>query len=240
MALTKRSENQIVYLEVKHYCLWRALKKEEPGCDIVQANNPKTGAVVTKYGYRFDTVSGSATKLVKYDTGKQYATRYFGFKLHLSEGVDTYVLDMPYQSQILRRFLRVARNVDWALPLSITIFKGKGKEGKAAGAEETGVWFQQRGETVKPYYTREQPHGMPVATFDDDEQKWDFKPQHRWLVDRLQSETVPDIEQAAARTAPPVEPDAVDFGERHQEPDSEPAPKSEWGNDYITDDDVPF
>lgn len=236
--LTKRSENQIVYLEVKHYSLWRSLKKQENGCDVVDVTNPRTGAVVTKYGYRFDTVSGRAVKLVKYDTGQKYSTRYFGFKLHLSEGGETYVLDMPYQSQILRRFLRVARNVDWALPISITIFKGKGKDGKA-GAEETGVWFQQRGETVKPYYCREQPHGMPVATFDDQEQKWDFKPQHRWLVDRLQSETIPDIEQIAARAAPPVEPEVVDFGETH-EPAEDDTPKPTWGSDYITDDDVPF
>lgn len=239
MALTKRSENQIVYLEVKHYSLWRPLKKQENGCDAVEVTNPRTHEVITKYGYRFDTVNGRAVKLVKYDTGTKYGTRYFGFKLHLSEGGETYVLDMPYQSQILRRFLRVARNVDWSAPLSITIFKGKGKDNKA-GAEETGVWFQQRGETVKPYYSREQPHGMPIATFDDQEQKWDFKPQHRWLVERLQAETIADIEQAAAHVAPPDEPEAVSVDHFEEAPPDDEPVMAGHHNDYITDDDVPF
>jgi hypothetical protein len=149
-------------------------------------------------------VSGHAIKIVKYDTAKQYATRYFGFKLHLIDAGEEFVLDMPYSSQILRRFLRVAHNVDWTVPLLITIFKGKKKE-SSTGSEETGVWFQQRGETVRPYYTREQPHGMPDAVHDADLNEWDFKAQHRWLVDRLKSETIPDIEDAARRVAPPAE-----------------------------------
>jgi hypothetical protein len=234
MALTKRSENNIVYLEVKHYCLWRALKKQVAGCDEVEANNPSTGRTVTKYGYRFDTVSGVATKLLKYDTEQKYQKRYFGFKLHLVDGAETYVIDMPYSSQILRRFLRVARNIDWDLPLSLTIFKGKKKEG--AGVEETGIWFQQAGETVKAYYMREEPHGMPAATQDPDTHEWDFKAQHRWLVERLKSETIPDIEAAARRSAPPIEPSSDEHTDDQPEPDGVQIPPCE----YISDDDVPF
>lgn len=232
MALTKRSENKIVYLEAKHYCLWRPLKKKVAGCDEVEVTNPKTGQVLTKYGYRYDSVSGHAVKLVKYDTEKKYSTRYFGFKLHLVEGGETYVLDMPYNSQMLRRFLRVAHNVDWSISLSITLFKGK----KENGTEELGVWFQQRGQTVKPYYTREQPHGMPEATHDPTEDAWDFKSQHRWLIERLRAETIPDIEAAAAKVAPPLE---QDFGEpEHEEhvEDSNIIPPSE----EIDDSDLPF
>lgn len=234
MALTKRSDSNIIYLEVKHYCLWRGLKKEVTGCDVVEANNPATGSKVKKFGYIFDSISGHATKLVKYDTEQKYPKRYFGFKLHMVDGAETYVLDMPYSSQILRRFLRLARNIDWDLPLTITIFKGKKAPG--AGVEGTGVWFQQRGATVKPYYSKEQPHGMPEATFDSVEQTWDFKPQHRWLVDRLQAETVEEIAAAAARLAPPDEMQRRSDQEPEPEHDGELPPHS----DYITDDDVPF
>ena len=234
MALTKRSESSVIYLEVKHYCLWRAIKKQVPGCDEVEANNPSTGATVLKYGYRFDTITGRAVKLEKYDTEKKYQVRYFGFKLHLVDGDDKYVLDMPYKSGILRRFLHLAHNIDWNLPLSITIFKGKKKEG--AGVEETGIWFQQRGETVKAYYTKDALHGAPEAIFDTVEQRWDFKAQHRWLCEQLQNETVADIEEAARRAAPPVEEIAQEHGD---------APQDEVGTPYappdgIDDDDVPF
>lgn len=238
MALTKRTDSKMVYLEVKHYCLWRSLKKQEEGCEAIEVNNPSTGSKVTKYGYGFHTVSGRATKLIKYDTGNKYGTRYFGFKLHLVDGADTYVIDMPYYSQVLRRFLRLARNIDWNLPFSISAFKGKKKEGRTSGAEETGIWFQQRGETVKSYYTKETPHGMPPGLFDDVDQKWDFKAQQRWLVERIQEETIQDIAGAAARVAPPEEPlhDSEEPQPDAQEPGGHFAP----GNDYIDDSDVPF
>ncbi len=79
MGLTKRADSDIFYLEIKHYCLWLPLKKQVEGCEALEVTNPKTGQVLTKYGYRFDTVTGRAVKLAKYDTQKKYATRYFGF-----------------------------------------------------------------------------------------------------------------------------------------------------------------
>lgn len=233
MALTKRAESNVVYLEVKHYCLWRPLKKEVPGCDVVEANNPATGGKVIKYGYRFDTVTGNATRLVKYDTEKKYSKRYFGFKLSLVDGAETFVLDMPYNSQILRRFLHIAPNVDWSVPLSITIFQGKKKEGTKAGAEPTGIWFHQLGETVKPYYNREQPHGMPDAVYDDERQEWDFRAQMRWLVERLKEDTIPAIEAAAQR-----EPEA-DEGQYAQADPTEAA-QPDQGNWELDESDVPF
>lgn len=200
MALTRRSESNTIFLQAKHYCLWQELKQPAEGCDKVEVTNPKTGVVSTKFGFKFNSVSGLVTNMVKYDTEKKYSTRYFGFKLHLKDGDNAYVLDLPYQSQALRRFLRVAPNLDWNLPLSITVFKGK-KENRT---EELAMWFQQRGETIKMYFTRENPRGMPQAVHHADTQEWDFKEQHRWLVDRLKNETIPAILEAAKRVAPPV------------------------------------
>lgn len=232
MALTKRSESNTVFLQAKHWCLWQEIKQPVQGCESVQVKNPKTEEVSTKHGFKFNTVSGIVTDLVKYDTEQKYATRFFGFKMHFRDGDDAYVLDMPYQSQILRRFLRVAPNVDWDLPLSITIFKGK----KENGGEELGVWFQQHGETVKAYFTRENPRGMPAATQDADTHEWDFRAQHRWLVDRLKTETIPDIQEAAKRVAPPVPP----IGTGATEPPPEEVAGPHHRSDEITDDDVPF
>lgn len=224
MALTKRSETGIIYLQAKHFCLWREIKKQVAGCDEVDANNPSTGQTVKKYGYRYDSVSGLAVKLFKYDTEKKYSTRYFGFKLQLRDGIDTYVLDMPYNSALLRRFLRIAPNVDWTLPLSLTVFKGK--KGEKDGKDSTGFWFQQQGETVPAYFTRETPYGMPDAVYDADTHEWDFKAQHRWLVDHLKDNTIGDIDRAA--TAP------ADAGE-DVEPDHSHEPHAP-----IDDSDLPF
>ncbi len=231
MALTRFNENAAVYLVVKHFALWRELKKRVEGCEEIEVTNPKTKEVIRKFGYRFRDVSGKVVKLVKYDTERKYPTRYFGFKMHMQDGADMYVIDLPYNSQVLRRFLRIARNVDWSLPLSLTVFKGK----KDDGSEETGVWFQQKGETVKSYYSRETPHGMPEAVFHQDLQQWDFRAQHSWLVERLKLETIPDIEAAARRSTPPIPPEGVE----EPAPDSHEPEMPPFGGE-IEDDDVPF
>lgn len=223
MALTKRSESNTIFLQAKHYCLWQELKQQVQGCDAVEVTNPKNGVVSTKYGFKFNTVTGLATDLVKYDTEKKYPTRYYGFKLYLKDGDGSYALEMPYQSQILRRFLRVAPNIKWALPFSITIFKGK----KDNGTEELGVWFQQSGETVKAYFTRENQRGMPSAKQDPDTHEWDFKEQHRWLIERLKVDTIPDIQEAAKHMAPP-QPIAA-------EPEQQPT----WDPNDASEDDIP-
>lgn len=234
MALEKRSASNTVYLQAKHYCLWQEIKKPQDGCDTVQVTNPKTGEVLTKYGFSFHTVTGRVMKLVKYDTENRYATRFFGFKLHLLDGEDSYVFDMPYNSQALRRFLTIAPNVDWAIPLSITVFKGKKEKKDGGGAEPIVVWLRQHGETVKAYFTREQPHGMPLAIQDEHSGEWDFKAQRRWLVSYLVENIIPAIEEAAKVSAPPLE---FDREEPEQE---EPLPDDPYAGQGITDDDVPF
>lgn len=229
MALERHSESNVNYLQVKHFSLWKEVKRPVEGCEEVEVTNPKTKEIVRKYGFKYRALAGRVMKLVKYDTGDKYDTRYFGFKLHIQDGTEAYVLDMPYQSQILRRFLRVARNMDFSQPVRITIFKGKGKDGK----DETGIWFQQSEETVKSYYSREAPHGMPEATQDPDTHEWDFKPQHRWLVQRLQDDTIPQIEHDAAHAAPPIEPATAGEQESAQ-------PDWDTTGQAISDDDVPF
>ncbi len=202
MGLTKQSESKAVYLAVKHYSIWRELKHHIAGCDEVVVTNPKTKEVITKYGYRYRDLEGYVVKLEKYDTGDKWPTRYIGFKMHMIEGGDTFVLDLPYASGVLRRVLRIAPNVDWARPLSLTVFEGK--KG-AKGDSETGIWFRQDGATVKSYYTKDTPNGMPAATQDPHTHEWDFKPQHRWLVDQLMTVTAPqilEIAKYAARAEP--------------------------------------
>lgn len=238
MALERRSGAGLIYLQAKHYFLWRELKKEEKGCDVVEVTNPKTGQKLTKYGIGYHTVSGRVTKIAKYDTEKKYATRFFGFKLHFTDGVDSYVFDMPYNSQALRRFLAIAPNVNWDLPLSVTVFKGTKKE-NATGADPTVIWFRQKEETVKSFFTKDNPNGMPQATQDWHSKEWDFRTQRRWLVDYMIENIVPKIEMAAARVAPPVEPMPEHIAAGHDgdepEPDFDP-----YGGQGITDDDLPF
>lgn len=233
--IERRSSTKTIFLQAKHYCLWQELKTKLDGCETITVTNPKTKLDVIKHGNAYHTVQGRVTKVVKYDTGDKFSTRYFGFKMTLEDGGDFYVFDMPYNSQALRRFLSVAPNVDWAIPLSITVFKGK-KQGNHSGAEPTVVWFRQRDETVKSYFTKDAPNGMPPATQDPHSKEWDFKVQRRWLVDYFLDNIAPAIEEAAKKVAPPLEPESAPERTYEQEP---PAHDDAW-DAGITDDDVPF
>ena len=233
MGLIKKSESSIVYLEIKHYRIWQQLEREVAGCDVVETTNPKTKQTVTKYGWGFAELTARATKLVKYDTEGKYATRYYGYKLHLVDDADgsQFSLDMPYHSQVLRKFLRIAPSIDWSLPFTIQAWKGKTKEGQ--GAAETAILFRQSGDTVKWFFTREHANGMPEATQDPDTKEWDFRAQHRWLIEDLKARTIPAIEKAAAAHSvfeAPQQPEASDAVEESEIP---------WGAP-IDDSDCPF
>lgn len=223
MGLQRQTDSNAVFLAVKHFALWQEIKQPREGSVSEQVTNPETKEVLTKHGFKYKSVEGRAIKLEQYrrDHGRKV---YVGYKLHLQDGADLFVLDMPYQSTFLRKFLKIAPNVNWEKPLSITVFKGKDKDGEP----ETAIWFQQGGETIKHYFTRETPRGMPEATQDPVTKEWDFKPQQRWLVDRMMNDTVPSIAAAAAKFAPPVP-----HADAHEEPDP-----SE-GEDQASDDDLP-
>lgn len=223
MGLTKQTESKAVFLAVKHFCLWQETKTALAGTVAETVTNPETDEVLTKHGFKWEKVEGRAIKLEQYsrEHGKK---RYTGFKLHLQDGADLFVLDMPYQSTFLRKFLKLAPNVDWTKPLMLSVFKGKDKDGKP----ETAMWFQQGGDTVKHYFTKDNPRGMPEATQDPVSREWDFKPQQRWLVEHMINNAVPAIAAAAAAFAPPAP---------HVDAVEEPEPS---GEDFqASDDDLP-
>ena len=233
MGLVRRSESTVAYLEIKHYRIWQQLEREVAGCDMVEATNPKTKQTVQKYGWGFAELTARATKLVKYDTEGKYATRYYGYKLHLVDDTDgsQFTLDMPYHSGVLRKFLRIAPSIDWDLPFTIQVWKGKTKEGQ--GAAETAILFRQSGDTVKWFFTREHSNGMPEATQDPDTKEWDFRAQHRWLIEDLKARTIPAIEKAAAPHSdfmPPA---------KQVEPSDASEEQRGWSAP-VDDDDVPF
>lgn len=236
MALERRSSGSTIYLQVKHYSWWQDLKKPAEGSESVEVTNPQTKEILTKHGFAYRKVSGRVVKVAQYDTEKKFAKRYFGFKFTLREGADTYVLDMPYESQALRRFLAIAPNVNWDIPLSITVFKGK-KEGDHAGAAPTVVWFQQNEETVKSFFTKDHLNGMPMATQDPMTKTWDFRAQRSWLTVYFLDNIVPLIEIAAAKVAPPVEP----LREPDHNSEADPGDGPDYDDSYSASlDDVPF
>ena len=119
--------------------IWQQIEREVAGCDVVETTNPKTKQTVLKYGWGFAELTARATKLI-----------YYGFKLHLVDDADglQFVLDMPYHSSILRKFLRIAPSIDWNLPFTLQVWKGdRYNYSKHQRSGDTMKWFFTRSES---------------------------------------------------------------------------------------------
>lgn len=252
MGLTNQSSGHgAVIIQAKHYSLWRGIKTPVPGCEAVEVNNPSTGERVTKYGYKYNNLTAFAVKLEWYDTGTKHETQYIGFKLHMVDvSGEKFILDMPLEGPVLRKFMRIAPNLDFSKEISLTVFKGKG-EGPVA---PTAIWFQQEGQTVMQAYTKDNPGGLPAAK-QNRTGKWNFDDQNDWLIDKMNTETAPAVIEAA--NARGYNPDASQHQHasrveealtghnpqpaRHAAPVSAPRGwNGETPRDEIGDDDVPF
>ena len=216
MGLTRRTESNAVFLSVKDYDLWQEFKTQKPNCDTIQVTNPETKEIITKYGLKYYSVVGHAVKIEEYkrEHGKK---TYIGYKLHLRDGADLFIVDMPYQSRLLRNFLQSCPNMNWEKPLSIRAFKGKNDNGDP----EQAIWFQQDGQTIKYYFTKDHPNGMPEPR--QTRTGWDFSARQEWLIDRMMTDTAPRIAAAAAKFAPPT-PEHREGQEPELEPDQEGEP----------------
>lgn len=231
MGATRKSDSKAMFLAAKHFCLWQELKVPVQGCETVEVTNPKTNQVQKKHGFKYDNVSGFVSKLVKYDTEKKYAQRYFGYKLHLVDGAELFVIDMPYKSGILDRFLMVAPSIDFDLELSVSVFKGRSKDGKEPKA---AIVFRQEGENVPQYFTKDTPNGMPQAKFYEHTKTWDFQEQKSFLIGYLRDNILSRLEASVARRTETI---------THQEPEPDPQGTEDPNmppHGEIGDDDVPF
>lgn len=217
MGLQRQTDSNAVYLAAKHFCLWQELKQPREGSVSVEVTNPETKQVITKHGFRNKTVEGRAVKMEPYKR-EHAGKKYIGYKLHLQDGPDLFVLDFPYESIFLRNFLKVAPNVDWTKPLSISVFKGKDDDGEP----QQSYWFRQKVgddyQTLKWAFTREHPNGQPEPVKNARTDKWDFSTQQEWLVDKLDNETIPAIMEAAKTLTVPTP---------HASAEAEPEPGDE-------------
>jgi hypothetical protein len=228
MGVTRQSETNAMHLSIKDWSLWQEIKNKAEGCETIKVTNPEDKTVLDKYGYKYESLVGRVVHLAEYK--REWKGKVFsGFKLHVQDGADKFILDMPYTSRILRNFLHTCPNMNWSKPLSIRAFKGKNDKGEP----EQAIWFQQDEQTVKFYFTKDNPHGMPAPKQHPRTQKWDFSEQQEWLIERMMNDTAPAIAAAAAKFAPPIakadesiqEPDPDDEGIHEEAPEPPTQPR---------------
>lgn len=198
----KSEHSDSVFLVVKHHTICRESKEPRDGWRPVSVTNPRTGESITKYIYAYDSVSGFVDKIEWYDrTDEQSGARFIGYKIHMSDGDQSAILDLPFRSMGYRVFMKIAENLDYGKPVEFSAWYDR-KE------DRTAFLARQDGTSVKHRYTVSNPGDCPPPVKNDLTGKWDFSAQEVWLKDRIDREVVPVVEQWAeyrAANAPTVE-----------------------------------
>ncbi len=112
----------------------------------------KTGKLVFEERFKDLTAKLDGISTRENDYGKQWQLRF-------QDGGDYYVISLPYSSRYASSFLKVLPNLD--LSKEVRFMPWAMKDKLDATKTITGITLYQDGEKLAPYYTKEDPKGLP-------------------------------------------------------------------------------
>jgi hypothetical protein len=136
----------------------------------------KTGKLV--FEERFKDLSakldGIATR--ENDYGKQWQIKF-------QDQGDFYIVSLPYSSRYASSFLKVLPNIDLSKEIRFMPWAMKDKNDPTKTI--TGITMYQDGEKLAPYYTKEDPKGLPqmVKIKVKGKEQWDDSDMMSYLED---------------------------------------------------------
>ena len=142
----------------------------------------------TLYRIYYDVnLSGYITGMELREVEVVHGKKQLAIELIIKDDRDYYI-SFPVRSIIARSFFRIFRNIDVtkAIKLSPYCFDGKDQTGKPK--KVIGVTFCQNNDKLSPWYTKENPNGVPemVEQMHKGEKSWDDTAQINFLVDLLE------------------------------------------------------
>lgn len=186
--LVEQTENNTVYLLVKHHSLVQESKTERPGFKPVEVSNPKTKETIVKFIKYYRCVEGYICKIEFYDTEEQYDTRFMGWKIHMDADGVPVVLDLPLNSRASNRFMKVAENLDFSEPVEFRAWHDRESDGVA-------FYIGQGGQAVPQKYTKDNPGNCPPPVQSRVTKEWNFDVQKEFLCQRMLDAVIPEVEQ---------------------------------------------
>jgi hypothetical protein len=136
----------------------------------------KTGKLVFEERFKDLTakLDGIATK--ENDYGKQWQIKF-------QDQGDFYIVSLPYSSRYASSFLKVLPNIDLSKEIRFMPWAMKDKNDLTKTI--TGITMYQDGEKLAPYYTKEDPKGLPqmVKIKVKGKEQWDDSDMMSYLED---------------------------------------------------------
>lgn len=182
--LEKHSDDGI-FLVVKHGCICRESRTPREGFTPIEVMNIRTGNATTKYIERYKRIIATIKKIEWYDREFE-DTRFMGWKLVLDDGDGTVcTLDLPFESRVGSRFMKLAENIDYADPVEFSAWRGPD--------DKTAFSVKQHGQNIPQKYTRDDPGDCPppVQGFN---KKWNFDAQKEFLHERMVNVVIPRVQ----------------------------------------------
>lgn len=188
MGLEEYGEGSGVFLKIKHGCICQESKTEKEGYKKVEGVL-RDGTPWKKWIRPYKAVSGFVDKIERYD--REHEGRKFrGWNLLINDGENQYNLDIPFDSKVNSRWMKLAEAIDYTKPVRFSAWTDK-------KTDSTAINLQQDGVSVPQKYTREEPNGLPEPT-QRASGKWDYSAQEDFLIERLIKFVIPNVELIAA------------------------------------------
>ena len=99
------------------------------------------------------------------------------WQVTLKEGMDDYILNLPFSSRVTNGLMFRLPNIDLSSPMSLRLFTFKAEA--PTDKDKTFMTVEQNGKKVDPAYTKDSPNGLPemkkvkikgIDTWDDSDQ----------------------------------------------------------------------
>jgi hypothetical protein len=220
--LQEKSDDGGIFLVIKHGSVCEESKKEREGFNPITVVNPRTNESSVKYIKRYKGVEAMIKKIEWRDTGDQFDQRYMSWKIYMDANGTPCVLEIPFESRVSTRFMKLAENIDFSKPVEFRAWHD-------AKQDNTAFYVGQGGVSVPQKYTKENPGDCPppVQRFN----KWNFDDQVEFLHQRMLNVVIPAV-QAVAGIA------ETNGNGNHDDGDGEP--DFDKTSPEFIDDDVPF
>lgn len=179
------------FFVVKHNTICEESSKEREGYEPVEVMNPQTKEVSIKFIKRYDALEAMVTKIEFRDTGDQYEQRYVSWKIHLDANGESGVLEIPFNSRVGDRFMKLAENLNFSEPIEFRAWRdGEGK---------TAFIVKQEGQSVPQKYSKADPGKCPppVQRLGG---KWNFDDQSEFLHNQMLTVVIPKLEAVRGMT----------------------------------------
>lgn len=181
--------NDGIFLVIKHGSIVQESKNQREGFSPIEVVNVRSGATTVKYIKRYKKVIARIKKIDWYD--REYEdTRFMGWKLLLDDGDGTTCnLDLPFESRVGTRFMKLAENIDYSKPVEFSAWKDSD--------DKTAFSVKQNEVNVPQKYTEKDPGDCPppVQGFN---KKWNFDAQKQFLHERMVQVVLPMVQAANA------------------------------------------